>query len=48
MTARGMAAYLAPWRRLTPKQPFATFDRTIYGPLCLAFGIGFVGLLARG
>ena len=43
--ARGVAAYLPAWRRLVPVQPFARLDRTIYGPLCLAIGGGFLVLL---
>lgn len=39
--ARGAAAYLPPWRRLVPEEPFATLDRAVYGPLCLMIGIGY-------
>ena len=41
---RGALAYTSFWRRLTPQEPFATLDRTRYGPLCLAIGLGFVVL----
>jgi len=37
--ARGAAAYLPAWRRLTPEQPFARLDQSVYGPLCLAIGL---------
>jgi len=36
--ARGAAAYLPAWRRLTPEQPFARLDQAVYGPLCLVIG----------
>ncbi|SFM06914.1 DUF3995 domain-containing protein [Shimia aestuarii] len=40
---RGVAAYLPGWRRLTPEEPFATLDRRVYGPLCLALGAVCLG-----
>ncbi len=39
--ARGAAAFTPVWRKLTPVEPFATLDRTYYGPLCLVIGLGF-------
>lgn len=33
---RGVAGYLPAWRARFPRQPFATLDRQIYSPLCLA------------
>lgn len=45
---RGLAAYLPPWRRRLPEQPFATYDRRYYGPLCLALSAGFVALMLAG
>ena len=36
--ARGGAAYLPAWRRLTPEQPFTRLDQSVYGPLCLLIG----------
>ena len=33
---RGLAAYIPHWRAMAPEQPFARFDQTRYGPLCLA------------
>ena len=38
---RGIIAYTPFWRKLTPIEPFATFDRKYYGPLCLVLGLGF-------
>jgi uncharacterized membrane protein len=38
--ARGVAAYVPAWRRLTPQEPFARLDRTLYGPLCLLLAAG--------
>ncbi len=34
--ARGVAGYLPAWRARFPRQPFATLDRRVYSPLCLA------------
>jgi hypothetical protein len=45
--ARGVAAWTPAWRRLTPQQPFARLDQTIYGPLCLALALG-LAVLALG
>lgn len=41
---RGLAAWTAPWRRLTPEEPFATMDRRYFGPLCLAIGVVFLSV----
>ena len=38
---RGIAAQLPAWWRRLPVEPFATLDRRVYGPLCLAIGGGF-------
>jgi hypothetical protein len=46
--ARGIAGYLPAWRRLHSNEPFATLDRRIYAPLCLALGAGYITLLLRG
>ena len=43
---RGGLAYLPQWRRLTPQEPFARYDRRVYGPLCLGLGISL--LILRG
>ena len=45
---RGLAGYSTPWRKRFPEEPFATFDRTYYSPLCLLIGAGFIVLLAGG
>ncbi|WP_284162760.1 DUF3995 domain-containing protein [Frigidibacter sp. SD6-1] len=37
---RGVAAYVAAFRRLVPEEPFATLDRRCYAPLCLVLGAG--------
>lgn len=39
---RGAIAYARLWRRMTPEEPFATYDRRYFGPLCLALGVGLV------
>ena len=41
---RGILSYLDFWRRMTPEQPFATFDRRYYGPFCLVIAAGFAVL----
>lgn len=38
--ARGFASFTKRWRRLAPQEPFATLDRTRYGPLCIGLGVG--------
>ncbi len=45
---RGIAAYVPTWRRRLPEEPFATYDRQYYGPLCLALAAGFAGLIFGG
>jgi len=45
---RGLAAYVPAWRRRMPEQPFATLDRRLFGPLCIALGIGYFALVLRG
>ncbi|WP_296423304.1 DUF3995 domain-containing protein [Yoonia sp.] len=37
---RGLIPYLKIWRRLASEEPFASYDRKYYGPLCLALGAG--------
>ena len=39
--ARGIAGYTTKWRALTPEEPFASFDKKVYAPLCLWVGVGF-------
>jgi Zn-dependent protease with chaperone function len=45
---RGIAAYTSVFRRLAPEEPFATYDRHYYGPLCLALAAGFMTLIFGG
>jgi Protein of unknown function (DUF3995) len=42
---RGLAAYVPAFRLLAPEEPFASLDRQLYAPLCLALGGGFLFLL---
>jgi Protein of unknown function (DUF3995) len=44
-TLRGVVAFLPAWRRRLPEEPFATYDRRYYGPLCLALAAGFAVLI---
>jgi hypothetical protein len=44
---RGIAAYTPAFRRLVPEEPFATYDKRLYAPLCLFLGAGFLILLFR-
>ena len=38
---RGLVG-LTPWfRRLLPEEPFCTYNRTYYSPLCIVIGAGF-------
>lgn len=39
---RGFAAFIPAWRRVFSEQPFASLDRQLYGPLCLAVGAAFL------
>lgn len=41
---RGIIGLTPKWRRLTPEEPFASFDKKVYTPLCLAIGAGFLFL----
>lgn len=41
---RGGITYAPFWRALTPEQPFSKLDRTLYGPLCLLLGAGYLAL----
>ena len=43
---RGVITYAPLWRSITPRQPFARLDATLYGPLCLCLGTGFAMLMA--
>jgi hypothetical protein len=41
---RCIAAYIPAWRRRFAQEPFASMDRTWYGPLCLLLAIGFFAI----
>ena len=42
---RGIAGYVPAWRERHPREPFATYDRLYYSPLCLLLAAGFLVLL---
>lgn len=42
---RGAAGYVPAWRAWRSAEPFATWDRLLYSPLCLALGGGFLFLV---
>lgn len=41
---RGIVSFTPQFRRSQSEEPFATLDRRLYGPLCLALGAGFAVL----
>ena len=43
---RGVLTWVPVWRVMTPVEPFATLDRWVYSPLCLALGIGIICVVA--
>ncbi|VAW16879.1 hypothetical protein MNBD_ALPHA12-584 [hydrothermal vent metagenome] len=43
---RGVIGYTSWWRQLTPEEPFATFDKKLYSPLCLGISLGYFTLTA--
>lgn len=45
---RGLLPWRPFWRALTPQEPFATLDRRLYGPFCLALAAGFAILAWEG
>lgn len=45
---RGLAGYLPQWRRRFPQEPFATFDRYVFAPLCLLLAAGYATLVTPG
>jgi hypothetical protein len=47
LVGRGVMSFVPAFRRLGPEEPFATMDRRLYGPLCLALGAAFFILLLR-
>ena len=46
--ARGALAYTKFWRKMTPEEPFNTYDQRFYGPLCLALAFGLLIVLLGG
>ena len=44
---RALAAYAAPWKRLSPEQPFRRLDETLYGPICIGVGLGFMAIFGE-
>ena len=45
---RGIAGYVPVWRARFPREPFATYDRRYYSPLCLILAAAFAALLFNG
>lgn len=45
LLVRGTASFTPQFRRMQAEEPFATLDRNVYAPLCLALGAGFITLL---
>ena len=45
---RGVAGFTSAWRSRFPEQPFATYDRRYYSPLCLVLGAGYLAILIAG
>jgi FtsH-binding integral membrane protein len=45
---RGVAGYSAAMTRRHSAEPFATYNRLYYSPLCLAIGAGFLVLALNG
>ena len=43
-SSRGLLSVAGAWGRLRPEQPFARYDRLIYGPLAVALGLGFAAI----
>lgn len=45
---RGVVGFLPAWRRLHSREPFASYDRRYYSPLCLLIAAGYAVLLLQG
>jgi hypothetical protein len=45
---RGLLPWRPGWRKVFVQEPFATYDRRYYGPLCLVLSLGFVLLYLGG
>jgi hypothetical protein len=44
---RGIAPYTSAWRRRFSKEPFASMDRSWYGPFCLLLAVCFAILVIK-
>ena len=42
---RGLLSWVPLWRRMAPREPFATLDRYAYGPLSLLLGLGLIRVI---
>jgi hypothetical protein len=42
---RALAAFSGRWRSHFPAQPFATYDRRFYGPLCFTLSAGYAAMM---
>jgi len=42
---RGLIGFTGFWARLLPEEPFRTYDRRYYSPLCLLLAVGIVVLM---
>jgi len=45
--SRGIVGFLPFWAEMTPEEPFRTFDKRYYSPLCLALGLAVGTLVFR-
>lgn len=45
---RGAIAYTKFWRKMTPEEPFNSYDQRYYAPLCLAISVGLLLTLLGG
>jgi hypothetical protein len=45
---RGILPWRPGWRRITPQEPFRTYDSRVYGPISLAIGAGFAAIAVKG
>lgn len=45
---RGVIAYTPLWRKMTPEEPFRSYDTRYYAPLCLVLGTGILITLLGG
>jgi hypothetical protein len=42
---RALAAFSVRWRQRFPAEPFATYDRRYYGPLCFTLSVGYAVMM---